>query len=79
MEASGGCGEFGVLGKCGDNIAQVLGHAVRIERTENNPNRIIALSDKKDFGCCAVLLDTRKTHVLHLRVFAAHDMLACEA
>lgn len=35
-----------------------------------NPNRIRVLSDKKVIDFCSVLLDTRKTRVLHLRVFS---------
>ncbi len=34
-----------------------------------NLNRIKVLSDKMGPEICAVLLDTCKTHVLHLRVF----------
>ena len=47
-------------------------HVMLSESSEHtsNLNRIKVLSDKMGFEICAVLLDTRKTHVLHLRVFA---------
>ena len=35
-----------------------------------NFNKINLLTDKKDLNCFGVFLDTRKTRMLHWRVFA---------